>query len=273
MDTVFYVFLVIFCSTWLLWLLSFVKTNSINIPEWYRKKIFIAIVAEVASAIIFLFYYHHTTNKVLEKAKVVSENINWISYENGNHLSPKVKIIANDNTYLKEFKANTSQNKILVGRKTDTTKLNIYSQQNDFLGYIKRSNLSKIGFFNDLKSTNKKIETNSHYKFIKWTKQKKAWKRNNYFIEPFEFNIYDSNLGTFYRIINTISNDTLYDSKDVKEKKIKINHIDEDDRINHFIEYQNKFYLFRITHANLEDSGKKYVHVLILKIEPQIKVK
>lgn len=270
-DILGYVFLVIFVLTALLTLLSL--PDWIKIPENYRKTLFKSLLLEVIGAIIIVFSNNYiekaskqTTYKVLPKGWVA------IDVETGKIVNPYIEITTADSSYSEPIEQSIVTNKSTLIRNSlcgeiSANGLQIKNEDSMILGCIHTSLLNETGLFNTILSDSGEISSSKSYTIVKFKKDTiNGWVQTGSFIKnsPFVFNVLDDASKTIYSITDK-KNKELFRSTESSKMLFNI-----DQRMIHFYENEGKFYLFRISGADLTP-GKEFVHVLQIKFEPAMK--
>lgn len=266
-DILKYGFLIIFFATAVIGIASI--PDWIKINEWYKKRIFVALILEVVGVVIILFKQELITTDTQEIPIISVSDNDWIALDkNGSIVTPEITIKTTDTSIVRQLgRQSYLRFSNLSGEVVDDD-LIIKNLDSISLGAIKGSDLVEIGLFNSFKTANGEITSTDNYEYIQWIKLPGGqWKRSGEFVGPLEFEVYDFSGGTFYRIRNNTNGDELFDSRSRSK-----NLISRDNRIIHFIEYMNVYYLLRIAWADLE-RDEKYVHVINARLEPTIKEK
>jgi hypothetical protein len=259
-----YGFLVIFFATAVLGIASI--PGWIVIPEWYRKRIFVALILEVVGAIIILFRQELISDEARGIPKVVVSHEDWAALkEDGSFVSPQVKVTTSDTTFIVAIGSESWKELDNLHAQISKNGLSVNTEGGLTLGVIPSSDIEQAGLFNSFKTAKNEITSTENYSYIKWEKKDDgSWQRKGSFIKPFELEVYDDPMGTFYRLLNTSDQSSIFDSKSNAKDLI-----DEDNRIVHFLEHQNIYYLLRISWADLGKKQKtKYVHVINVKMQP-----
>lgn len=259
-----YGFLAVFFATAVIGIASI--PDWIKIPEWYRKRIFIALILEVIGVIIILFNQELITTNLKIPPNVSVSEANWVALdEYGVIVKPEVIIKTQDTLMLKKLgKQSYIEFKKLSG-KIIRNGLSVRNIDSVNLGVIKALDLKQSGLFNSFKTAKGEITSTENYAYVKWKKTAKGrWKKKGLFIDPFELEVADYNEGTYYLIKNKVNGITVFDSR-----KSSMNLFSVDNRIIHFFEYKNIYYLLRITLSDLKHN-EKYIHVINVRMEPTI---
>lgn len=261
-----YSFLGIFLCTAILGIGSL--PDWIKIPEWYKKKIFVALILEVVGAIIILF--NNLTEPKLGTLELKIRNNNWVAMnEKAQFVSPEIEIEINDTLFKKNLEtASFTQFRdlqIVLGENS----LNIMNTDKNVIGEISKKKLEETGLFNTIETARDEISSSENYSYIKWKKETNDSKWEEYGIpeSPFHLIVYDEDNKTKYKIINTVTGDVKFYS-DSKSGYL----FDEDNRINHFYNYNNKYYLIRIAFADLFTENNKYVNIIYIRLNPTFKI-
>ncbi|UII22323.1 hypothetical protein [Fulvivirga ligni] len=255
-----YGFLVIFFATAIIGIAAI--PGWIKIPDYYRKRIFIALILEVVGVIIILFKQEMVVSKTLSEPKITVSPTNWTAFdENGILIQPELTVKTGD-TVMTQKLGNTSYSafKNLHGQRTKNG-LIIKNSEDEILGQI---SLGETGLFNSFKTAKNEITSTENYAYIKWTKERKGeWLQSGSFLGPFQFLVSDYYKGTFYMIKN--GDQVIFDSRESSK-----NLFSADNRIIHFFEQDHVFYLFRIAWADLKEKDK-YIHVINVRMEPTLR--
>lgn len=228
-----YTILVIFGLTAILALLSI--PDWIKIPEWYKKKLFTALIIEVAVAVIAYFGFL-TYNK--------------------------------DDVESKSGSAQMVDSKKLLTPSIDSTKqyISVKSDANP-VGRFSVLSLDGTGLFNTIDQA---VAESNDYTLVKWEKRESGWVQIGNYLKgcPFSLKVLDSTNGVIYQIWQNENPDPLYCSTESSKRDV----FAVDNRVIHFAEDKanNLYYLFRITEANMNPhSGRiPYAHVLQIRIKP-----
>lgn len=266
-----YVFLVIFILTALLTLLSL--PNWIKIPESYRKTLFKSLLLEVIGSIIIVF-----SNNYIEKSN--SEPIyetypkGWVAIdiEDGKIVTPIIKVKTDNKSFTIPIEVSKTPKKASLIRGTlsgeiGKSGLEIKNADSMVLGCIHTSLLSETGLFNTILSDSGEISSSKSYTIVKFNKDSaNGWTQTGSFIKnsPFSFKVLDEASKTVYKITDN-HNTELFNSSTSSKSLFNL-----DQRMIHFYEHKGKFYLFRITGADLSKENK-FVNVLQIKFEPAMK--
>lgn len=238
----------------------------IKIQEWYKKKIFIALILEVVGAIIILFN-NLNTPKVDNYTGLNIRNINWVAVnENAQFISPEIAI--KDSMYEgRLLESSFSQFKNLRPA-LEKRMLLIKNIDNKTIGEIPEESLEELGFFNEIESDKSDISSSKNYSYISWEKDKNdEWVPLGESGTPFELEVYDENNKTKYNIVDTLTKEVMFNSDNKSEYLFNVNN-----RINHFYSHNNKYYLIRIAFADLSNKKKKYVRVIYLRLNPILNI-
>lgn len=259
-------FLIIFFATALLGILSLPRW--INIDEWYRKKIFVALILEVVGAIIILFSQELITVVSELKPEITISKNKWIALNDSALIvRPEVNIKVQDNSIIKSFGEQSYLDFKGLKCKVVDNGLSIQNYVNASLGTIKFSDLMHSSIFNSFETSKNEISGTENYSYIEWIKRRNGkWSKEGPFIGPFELKVIDYSEGTYYQIENKLSGAIRFDSRKSSSKDL----FKKDNRIIHFFEYKNVYYFLRIAWADLK-GGKKYVHIINFRMEPTFK--
>lgn len=257
-----YGFLVIFFATAVLGIASL--PNWIEIPEWYKKKIFLALILEVVGVILILFNQEVGGTDSTVVPEIAISKSGWIALDkSGAIIHPRITVSTKDTsiTYpLGEQSFSEFQN---VSGKLSENGLSVISAKGTRLATISTSALKQNGLFNSFKTASGEITSTKNYAYIQWEKRSnRYWERKGEFLAPFELEIVDNAGGTFYQIRNVKEDTVVFNSESSSKNLISV-----DNRIIHFLKDEKVYYLLRIAWADLE-SDKKYVHVINARIEP-----
>ncbi len=258
-----YGFLLIFFATAAIGIASI--PDWIKVSEWYKKKIFTALILEVVGVIIILFNQEFI-NAGSKGVPTVDWGIkNWVALnEKGVKVNPKITIETKDTAIVKTLgKESYIAFKDLVTSISEDG-LCIKNTEDMSLCAVKGEDLKQMGLFNAFKTAKGEITSTENYAYVKWEKPENNWKQKGSFIGPFELSIADYAEGTYYTIKNKLSNKTVFDSRKSSKNLFSV-----DNRIIHFLEQDNIYYLLRIAWANLQQSDK-YVHIINVRMEPTI---
>lgn len=264
-----YGFLAIFFITAILGLAS-IPDSGIKIPEWYRKRIFTALILEVVGALIILFNQEFI-NKDSSGVPVYKINTtDWVALTDSCKLAKPVITIATADTAI-NVPLGKQSNLEFKGLKAEISKngLSIKNANDATIGMIPGMDLESFGLFNSFRTAKDEISSSENYSYIKWSKCDTTtcvWEQKGSFIGPFRLEVYDgpNGIGTNYRIINIKDNSSKFDSNTTSKDLFAV-----DNRIIHFLEYENVYYLLRIAWADLtEEQQNKYVHVINVRMKP-----
>lgn len=231
-DLLGYMFIVIFALTALLTLLSL--PNWINIGEWYRKKLFLALIIEVVGLVLLI-------GKDVLLPKDVTENV--VSAQIG----PGVKLRPSVNT---------------------RGDLSIVSPDSVTLGDLPTSSLQRFSLFSRINSSANDKDNNDVVKWesaagdSKWRLARGKEMTN----PPFKFEVEDHERETVYKITNAITGAEMFNSGTYQREGL----FDLDNRMTHFYAYDNTYCLFRIISSELTNGKKRHVHVLQVKLDPEL---
>ena len=260
-----YGFLAIFFATAIIGIASI--PNWIKIPEWYRKRIFVALILEVIGVIIILFRQELIITDSTGMPEVTIKNQkNWMALdENGLIVKPEVIIKTQDTSIIKQLgKQSYIEFKDLSSRIIENG-LSVRNTDSISLGIIPVLDLKQNGLFNSFNTAKGEITSTENYAYVKWGKSLNGqWNKKGTFLNPFELEVADYSGGTFYQIRNSITDTIVFDSRTSSK-----NLISPDNRIIHFIEYESVYYILRIIWADLQNE-QKYIHVINVRMEPTI---
>ncbi len=262
-----YLFLFIFGLTAILTILSL--PNWISIPEWYRKKLFVALILEVVGAIIILFNQSFLNTPTEDINYNISNNDVIVLNDSALIVQPTVTFSTNDTTY--EYIIGKSELSVVPDFNCSLTSegLIIKNSDNTVLGKVPIKSLSRASFFNSIKTAKGEVSSTQNYTVVKWNKNDESqwkWKKDGAYLKPFDLKVYEENLETKYQIINTVTNETIF-SSDSFAKSL----FDVDNRIIHFLEHDRQFFLLRIVEADLVNTETQYTHILQIRFEPFFK--
>lgn len=260
-----YGFLVIFFSTAVMGLVSI--PGWLKIPDWYRKKIFIALILEVVGVIVILFNKEVVEQQTItETPSVTISDQNWWAFnKNGQLIQPSLLVETSDTTIEKKL-GNQEFYKIQnLSAVLNEQQLEILNADSLALAHIRLSKLKSSGLFNGFKTANGEITSTENYAYVKWKKSaSSSWKQHGQFLEGFSLNIQDFDEGTYYQVVNNFNQQVVFDSRNSSKNLFAV-----DNRIIHFYQYNHRFYLLRISWADL-NATDKYVHVINVKMEPTL---
>lgn len=272
-DILIYVFIGIFVLTAIITLASL--PNWIKLDEWYKKKLFLALILEVVG-IIVVAGGNALGVKTASSYELVDTD--WVALDKyGNLIQPKVKSrIADEETDSIDKRLGLAQFNTLPTLYLDLNfdnpaEVQLLVKTNDkqnAIGQLSSDGLKKIGLFNLIND----VESQHSYATIRFEKKNGKWvclkdatindvTYSDFLDDEVRFGIdYNSELNTHYVIYNTT--DTVYRSKN-REFNTKYRKI-------HFCKNSdNKYFLFRIVSANLQNEPL-FVNVLQMKIEPEV---
>jgi hypothetical protein len=263
-----YGFLAIFFATAVIGIASI--PGWIVIPEWYRKRIFVALVLEVVGAIVIIFRQEFIISGAQGIPAIEISHNDWAALdEHGRPIVPELTVKTQETTLV--LPLGNRQWEALDGLQVQTTKngLSICNADGEPLGFIASSDAQKAGLFNAFRTAKNEITSTENYAYIKWEKvDDGSWQQKGSFLKPFVMQVYDDPTGTYYRIRNSANGKQIFDSQDNAKDLI-----DEDNRIIHFLEHENVYYLIRISWADLGRKQKtKYVYVINVKMQPYFKI-
>jgi len=259
-QLLFYGFLVIFFATAILGILSL--PGWVKIEEWYKKKLFLALILEVIGVIILVAKQDLINN---DFDISISRN-DWVALnDSGLLVNPEHIVTYQDTSIINNFgKQSFTEFKGLNFKIIDTG-LSIRNSNDKSFGSIKASDLERKGIFNSFEYLDNELS----YSYIKWEKIKnKRWQRIGKISEQFELEVADYIGGTYYIIKNIAEKSIVFNSKDQSKDLFQ-----EDNRIIHFHKHKNDYYFLRIAWADLDSKRKKYVHIVNVKMKPIFKTK
>ncbi len=262
-----YGFFIIFFATAVIGIASI--PGWIKIPEWYRKRIFIVLILEVVGVIIILFNNEFINSGPRGVPDIEITDNNWIALnKQGLIVKPEININTQDTSIIKKLGKQSYIEFKDLSSKVIGNGLSVINADSVSLGTIKAFDLKQSGLFNSFKTAKGEITSTENYAYVKWKKPLNGqWKVYGSFISPFELEVIDYDEGTYYRIKNTTTGANVFDSRESSKSLIA-----ENNRMVHFYEYNNVYYLLRISWADLE-ANEKYVHVINLRMEPTIEEK
>lgn len=249
----------------------------IKLDEWYRKKLFLALIVEVVGIVVMVGRIAFTRDG--NDTHRIPEQINWIALdEHGKVVYPTTIIPESkkDSIQPKRLSIDEFQETPELKLKLDFTDpkqvgLLITSRNDVVLGKINSSALFETGLFNRIKDT----EGSAHIATIRWEKDGNTWKRidktvkgisiyRNFLDDDVAFNVEEGDMGTRYVLLNNNRKDTLYCSHDQSEFNYGV-------RKTHYCTSSDgkKHYLFRVISA---DTGgdPSHVNVQQLRIDPAV---
>ncbi len=261
-----FLFLVIFGITAILTIASL--PGWIKIPEWYRKKLFLALILEVIGSIIIFFEKNYLADDPVPISHDVTPK-NWVALtEDAEIIQPKMNISFQD-TSIEYTLGNKNLQGVpnLTGTLTDEG-LTIYGNDQQVLGRLKEQFLKQQGFYNSINSNNNEISASNNYTVVKWYKSTNSkWKINGAYLQqcPFHLIVYDDGTNTKYKIINTSTNAMVFRSETIARPLFDV-----DNRIIHFYKHEGQYYLIRIVEASLKPGSDQFVHVLHIRFKPTL---
>lgn len=261
-----YSFLVIFVCTAILGICSLPRW--IKIPEYYRKKIFLALILEVVGAIVLVFKDIQSTNG-LERIsrKDITVNNHWMALDdNAKYVAPEIKI--RDSIYPLQWDSIHFIIKNLSAELGDNS-LKLFNTDKHEISRIAKQELEKLGLFNTIETAKNEISSSENYAYIKWNKgaNDTKWSEEGQTESPFHLEVYDDNNKTKYKIENRLTGTPEFYS-DSKSAQL----FNEDNRINHFFSYNKSYYLVRIAFADLRKNTDNYVSVIYIKLRPSFNI-
>ena len=191
----------------------------IPIPEWYRQKLFVALLLEVVAAVLILF--RHEILNMREQPGVDKK------------VDPNTVLISS-----------FSRGSLNVHRPDSLSPVPI--------GFIPRDSLVSIGMFNSLAVDQWQSVNNPLVEWRPSSASPTGWKKTGFDMAgcPFTFEVYgDLEEGgrTRYKIIDTRTGEVVYWSK----SRGIIKEFDDGNRMLHYMQDGSKIYLFRIDRADL----------------------
>lgn len=265
-----YVFIGIFVLTAALTLASL--PNWIKLDEWYRKKLFLALILEVVGIIVLAAGRIFNPEETV-KFEPPTDN-SWIALNcHGQVVAPQIKVIDKSKNTVDSIRlgadclSSTPELKLKMDfLESSEVSLLVKSADGVTLGRITDSALKNAGLYNLIQD----VSTRNSYVNIRWVKDGKSWRRffgviNKTSYDDFQddevvFKVYDTKAGTKYMIYN--KTDTVYRSGTEE--------IDTPYRIIHFCKNsKNEYYLFRITSASFE-AEVPFVNLIQIKLQPDI---
>jgi hypothetical protein len=246
----------------------------IKIPEWYRKRIFIVLILEVIAVIIMIVKKDQFSSEGIPIITAGPLENNWVALDDkGVIINPTLTIKANDTTITEELgKKSFSEFKGLSGEMSSKN-LSVKNVDSMTLGTIRETALKQIGLFNSIKGITEKRISANHLAFIRWeTSGDGKWSASDKFEKsPFQLTVSEGYYVINYgEITNTASDSLAFDSRGKSFTK----YFDVGNRVTHLFEDKNIYYLFRITHADLEKGHpNKFVEVINIRLEPTIEEK
>lgn len=260
-----YGFLVIFFATAVIGIAGIPEW--IKIPEYYRKRIFIALILEVVGVIIILFRQEVIETDQETHPQIELPEKNWMALNaSGVLVKPKVSFSVNDTTITKPIGVHSYLELDNLAGQVNQSGLSVINADSQSLGTIEYHKLKACGLFNSFATAADEISSTQNYAYVKWGKLSSGqWSKKGQFVGPFEFEIRDTDEGTHYRIRNTETNTIVDDSKNYSSDLFGV-----DNRKIHFLRHDNVYYLLRIAMADLSNENK-YVHVINARLEPTFK--
>ncbi|WP_053405799.1 hypothetical protein [Persicobacter sp. CCB-QB2] len=260
-----YGFLVIFFLTAVIGLLSIVGWVP-KMDEWYRKRIFTALILEVVAVILLLFKNNFTGESPAKPILNCSVE-NWVALdEKGGLVQPEVSVKFEETEYretlgneqLQAFKG------LVLGLEQGSLK--VKNIKGEILASFSAAELEDLGLFNVIKNE-EQISSFRHHQYIKWQKGKSedSWTYKGQYLSPFKLEIMDDKGGTKYIIRNENKGEVIFDSDHFSKDLFHV-----DNRMTHFFQHQGAYHLLRINEANLSGRQNAYVHVLHVLLEPKI---
>lgn len=261
-----YVFLVIFLATAIIGLGSL--PDWIKIPDWYRKKIFIALILEVVGVLIMLFQ-----QELFQDSRGIPDycisNKNWVAIDDSAFIvRPEIKISTKDTSFITALGKESFSPFTCLKSTITSNGLEIKNSKGITLFTASKKQLKQLGLFNSIQTAKGEVSSSENYAYVKWEKSDAQtggkWKQYGSYLTPFRFDIYDEYGQTKYQIVNTNTNETVF-SSDLRSKNL----FTIDNRVIHFFEHNGIYYLIRIVVADLEENTLvKYTHILQIRFEP-----
>ena len=261
-----YGFLVIFFATAIIGLASL--PGWIPIPEWYRKKIFIALILEVVAVIIFVAKQEMTSEASgVPRFEIAQKN--WVALDKkATRVNPEIKISTNDTSITQTLGADSFSPFSNLSSTVSNQGLEIKNENGDLLTVVSKSQLESAGLFNSFETAKNEISSTENHSYARWKRTNRSenptWRRYGKYLDPFNLQIFDDGNETKYEIKK--ENEVLFKSDDSSKDLFSV-----DNRIIHFYEYEQTYYLLRINEADLTDSLENYVHVLQIRLEPNFR--
>ena len=239
----------------------------IPIPEWYRKKIFIALVLEVVAVIIFVAKQEMIGGSSGVPIVELSEQ-DWVALDNEAHrINPKIRISTRDTSITQTLGTNSFSPFSNLQSRVSDQGLEIKNDKGKLLTVVSKAELETVGLFNSFETAKNEISSTENHSYVRWKRTNKAenptWRRYGKYLDPFNLRIFDDGNETKYEIKK--DNRVLFKSDDSSKDLFSV-----DNRIIHFYEHEQTYYLLRINEADLTDSLENYVHVLQIRLEPTI---
>jgi len=201
----------------------------------------------------------------------IKPNNEWIaiSTKDGNFLRPEIK--THDTTFFLGDSAGEIQKKLMLNEYELIKQGKAFYIKPlkgiHFLGKVSSEGLENTFLFNGLVSGGKEIGSNN-YKKIRFTRNNGSniWKvRGKYFEDcPLRIEVGDQSNETYYQIENELTGIVEYISLDESDDVIH-----RDFRKLHLFEYQNAFYLIRISEADLKNDSN-YINFIFVKLQPEL---
>ena len=224
-------FIAIFAITAILTLLSL--PNWINIGEWYRKKLFLALIIEVVALVL-----------LIGRNELLKDN------------SPKA------------LTARIGPNESLRPAVKPGGNICVISSDSVELGTISPVSFERMNFFTRINSSADDAEKNDVVKWesaagsTKWVIARGKEMTN----PPFALDVRDVGQETVYVITNTVTGEEKFNSGTYHKEGL----FDLENRMTHFYGHDNTYCLFRIISSELTKGKKRHVHVLQVKLDPAL---
>ena len=233
-----YIFLAIFVLTAVITLCSL--PGWIDIGEWYKKKLFLALILEVVGCIVLMF------------RNTVNPDIVEPCYDENTEIILKKE---ENNEFGMEWK--------------DRNTFRVSYQDSIFIGNISTITVEDLGLTNQI---NTNYGTINDYTLLDFRIDNGVWKNKqpNLAGSPIDFVIYNNDSNNCYRF--TRNGETI-PGFDFKEPGI----FDVNNRRLHIIDYtdpkdNNKYYCFyKIVSADLSDQTNMFVRVVVFRINTTLK--
>jgi len=232
-DVLIIIFFVIFGATAILTILSL--PGWIEIPEWYKQKLFVALILEVIASVLILF-----------RSEIIGEN----NVADGiNKIDP---------------------NTVLISSLQSSGGMNVHrpdSSSSVAVGVIPKDSLEKKGIFNSIEPS---LWQSINNPVVKWERGSSGWyQATGSDIEgcPFAFEVYENKKGLpHYKIVNKQVDSIIYSSESRSVSDV----FHTDNRLLHYYRDNQSFYMYRITEANPFSVNAPYVYVLQVKLEASL---
>ena len=214
----------------------------IKISEWYKKKLFLALIIEIIALMLA-----YVSNILSDK-------------------NPKPEADRYNKEQVLDLLPSLEKKMFYVINNKDT------------LGKISIDDLTLPNLFNSIKYNSEGYELDNH-RLIKWEYKKGKWSSSDNWISdcPYYIKISDDKRRTIYEIREKNEHDTVKPLYTSKESISDIDLFNRNNRKVHITEYVDKkdnqlyYSLFRIVDANLQSDSTKnsrYVYISQMKITP-----